>query len=453
MPICSVRPGAGITGTWGADGQILFASIEGDGIFRVSTAGGEPVLERERQPDVQRVVWPSFLPDGKRYLYLVRKPDRTYRIMLAEAGGPPREVRTSDSFAQYVAPGYLVFAREGALLAQRFDATSGRVEGEPVAIADPVASFATVGWASFAVSAHGVLAYASPGNRASLSWFDRAGRGEALESAASMLWVRFSPDGKSALFNRPDPRTGNLDIWSLDLTRRVESRLTSHPDTESYGLLLPDGSLVYSDPIQSSPQLVRRNPATGETRVLAPLGGFQVAQDLTPDGRTLIYAERPGTSAWDLFQVSLAGGPPEPILATPFTETDLRLSPYGRFATFVSDESGRREVYVSPFPNLAQKTRVTQEGGHSPHWSLDGRELFYITDDRRVVAVPVRTGASIELGTPKTLFAIPGKYRWAGFDVAPDGRFLAIVPESLASEQPLTVVVNWMAGLGAPQSR
>jgi hypothetical protein len=96
---------------------------------------------------------------------------------------------------------------------------------------------------------------------------------------------------------------------------------------------------------------------------------------------------------------------------------------------------------------------VTQEGAWAPRWSRDGRELFYVTDDRRVVAVPIRTGASIELGAPKTLFTMPGKYRWAGYDVAPDGRFLAIVPDALASEQPLTVVVNWMAGLGAPLPR
>jgi eukaryotic-like serine/threonine-protein kinase len=454
VPICNVRSGSGITGTWGADGQILFASIEGNAIFRVSTAGGEPVAERQRQPEagIQRVVWPSFLPDGKRYLYLIRRPDRTYRIMFAEMGGTAREVRPSDSFAQYVAPGYLVFAREGALLAQRFDATTGRVEGEPVAIAEPVMSFTTVGWASFAVSAHGVLAYASPGNRARLHWFDRTGHDEALESTASMLWVRFSPDGRRALFNREDPRTGNLDIWSLDLARGVESRVTSDPDTETYGLLLPDGSLVYSEPRGASPQLFRRNLGTGETREVVPEGSFQIAQDVTPDARTLVFAERLGYGAWDLFQVALAGGPAQPLLATPFDEIDLRLSPDGRFAAFVSNEPGRGEVYVAPFPKLGERTRVTQEGASGPRWSRDGRELFYVTADRRLVAVPVRTGASIELGTPHTLFALPSKYRWASYDVAPDGRFLAIVPEALASEQPLTVVVNWMADLRTPPS-
>ena len=303
-----MRAGPGITGTWGADGQILFASIDGRGIFRVSVAGGEPVLERERQPEagIQRVVWPSFLPDGRRYLYLIRRPDRTYHIMLGEPGAASREVRASDSFAQYVAPGYLVFARDGTLLAQRFDAAAGRVTGEPSAIAQPVASFATVGWAAFAVSPHGVLAFASPGNRARLHWFDRAGGDEALESTASMLWVRFSPDGRRALFNREDPRTGNLDIWSLDLARGVESRVTADPDTEIAGLLLPDGTLVYSDPRGASPQIFRRDLGTGETRELTPEGSFQMAQDLSPDGRTLVFAERVDYGAWDLFTIGPA---------------------------------------------------------------------------------------------------------------------------------------------------
>ena len=166
-----------------------------------------------------------------------------------------------------------------------------------------------------------------------------------------------------------------------------------------------------------------------------------------------MFAERVSYGAWDLFTIPTAGGPVTPLLTTPFDEIDLRLSPDGRFAAFVSNEPGRAEVYVAPFPNLGQRTRVTQDGARTPRWSRDGRELFYLTADRRLVAVPVRPGASLELGAPRTLFALQGKYAWATYDVAPDGRFLAIVPEALASEQPLTVVVNWMAGMGETTSR
>ena len=241
-----------------------------------------------------------FLPDGKRYLYLQRSPDRAYNIMLGEAGREPRAVRTTESLAQYLAPGYLVFARDGTLLAQRFDADSARVSGDPIALAEPVAEFASPGWAAFAVSATGAIAYQSPGGRARLSWFDRAGHRQPLDNIASPLSVRVSPDGSRALFNRNDPRTGDLDIWALEIARGGETRITSDVGTETAGLLMPDGSLVYSQARGRSPRLQRRDLATGETRALLPDGSFQEVQDYTPDGTTSFTASAtrpPGTSS------------------------------------------------------------------------------------------------------------------------------------------------------------
>jgi len=448
VTICSVRPGAGITGTWGSDGQILFASIEGEAIFRVPAAGGdpEPLIPRDLEAGVQRVVWPSFLPDGRRFLYLVRRTDRTYRIFLAGPDGRGREVRSSNSFAHYVDPGYLLFAVDGTLLAQRFSAETGQVSGDPIAITESVACFSSTGFAAFAVSRSGVLAYASGGDRARLAWFDGSGHRESLDATASMLWVRITPDGTRALFNRPDPRTGNLDIWALDLTRGVESRVTTDPGTETWGLVLPDGSLVYSDTPGPSPQLFRRDPGAAEPRALVPAGSFQQVQDVTPDAKTIVYAERIGYGAWDLFSVPAEGGTPTPLLTTPFDEGDLRLSPDGRLAAFVSTETGRPEVFVSPFPRLDERVRVSQGGAYSPRWSHGGSELFYVSGDRRLMSVDIGRGTPPVIGSPRALFRLEGKYRWASFDVARDGRFLAIVPEVLASEMPLTVVVDALPG-------
>lgn len=261
--------------------------------------------------------------------------------------------------------------------------------------------------------------------------------------------MRLSEDGRSALFNRPDPRTGNLDIWAIDLARGVETRLTSDPDTESFGHLLRDGSLVYSEPREGSPQLFRRGAAGGEPRELLSTGSFKVVQDVTKDARTLVFAERIGYGAWDLLTVPVEGGQPQPLLQTPFDELNLRLSPDGRLAAFVSNETGRFEVYVAPFPRLAERVRVTQQGASSPRWSASGRELYSLTADRRLVAIPVRKAAAPELGEPRTLFRLEGRYGWADFDVAPDGRFLAIVPESLTSERPLRVVMGAFAEGGS----
>ncbi len=138
----------------------------------------------------------------------------------------------------------------------------------------------------------------------------------------------------------------------------------------------------------------------------------------------------------------MAGGAARPLLQTPFDESGLRLSPDGRFAAFVSDEPGRNEVYVAPFPRLGERVRVTQDGAYAPRWSRDGKELFYLTPDRKLVAVSVSASSPPALGPPRTLFTLQGPYRWPSYDVAPDGRFLAIVPESLATEQPLTVLVG-----------
>jgi Protein kinase domain/WD40-like Beta Propeller Repeat len=269
VTVCNVRPGAGITGTWGADGQILFASIEGEGIFGVKSEGGEPRKLLDPAPGTLRVSWPSFLPDGRRFLYLQRSSERDYR----------------------------------------------------------------------------------------------------------------------------------------------------------------------------SPRLKRRDLATGETRSLLPEGAFQIARDYTPDGTTLVYGER-DQGSWDLFTVPAGGGQGQPLLRTPFDEFDLRLSPDGRYAAFVSNETGRPEVYVAPFPRLAERVRATQKGARAPHWSHDGRELTFITADLRLVSLPVRTTPSLELGAERALFALEGRFGWAAYDVARDGRFLAIVTEALSGEVPITVVLD-----------
>jgi eukaryotic-like serine/threonine-protein kinase len=442
--VCTVRPSAGMTGTWGADGEMLFASIEGDGIFAVKSEGGEPRQLIAPAPGA-RVSWPSFLPDGKRYLYLLRSPARVYTVMLGEPGGRSRELRSTESVAQYLAPGYLVFARDGTLLAQRFDADTARVSGDPIALAESVAEFASPGWAAFAVSTASAIAYQSPGDRARLAWFDRAGHREPLESSASPLWIRISDDGSHALFNRSDARTGNLDVWALDLVRGGENRITSDPDTEAYALQLGDGSLVYSEPSGRSPRLQRRNLATGETHPLVPEGGFQVVQDRTPDGKTIVYCER-GEGSWDLFTVAATGGEGQALLRTSFDESDLRLSPDGRYAAFTSNETGRSEVYLAPFPRLAERVRVTQKGARAPRWSRDGRELYFIGADRRLVSLPVQTHtASLQVGAERALFALEDRYGWADYDVASSGRFLAIVPEAVSGEQPITVVLDPLA--------
>jgi Tol biopolymer transport system component len=460
LPLCDVRPGVGFHGTWGRDGRILFASAEGEAIYSVSTAGGSPVVAVKADPSRgdARINWPTFLPDGQRFHYLARLRDGGGQLMLGQAGKPPRPVLPVVSSVQYVDPGYLVFAREGTLLGQRFDLASGRVVGEPFSIAEPVRYFLSSAWAAFTASPNGVLAYESSSDRSRLAWIDRSGRElGSVGVPASNNRVRISPDGRMVLFDRGQPGVGSLDLWTAELGRGTETRLTSDPQTEVAGAWAPDDSaVVFSAARGGPPHLFRKDLATGVEEELLPAGPLQFVQDVSPDGKTVVFQQRTGRGDIDVLALPLSGErTPWPVLQSPFDEWDACLSPDGRLLAFVSNESGRPEVYLTPFPAAGVRTRVSTGGlraspsrpgaMRSVAWSRDGRELFYVSADRELVAVLVRTTGALEMGTPVTLFALKGP-AWNSFDVSADGkRFLAVVPEVVANEQPLTVVLNWTA--------
>jgi Periplasmic component of the Tol biopolymer transport system len=438
-----------LSGTWGRGGDILFAGVTRQAIYRVSAAGGAPAEAIRLDPSrgEVRVAWPWFLPDGERFLYLLRRPDGHIDLMLAEPDKQPSPIMAMRSTVQYVDPGYLVFAREGALLAQRFDPGSGRVTGEPFSIAEHVRYFASTGSASFAVSRSGTLAYQSQDDVSRLTWFDRTGRElTTVGPPGNYLSVSIAPDGRRALFDRARPGIGTYDIWSFDLERGTETPVTSEPDTEVYAIWLPgESSVAYSaSRAAHAPQLFRKNLATGKEQELLPGGGFQIAQDVSPDGRVLVYGEASGQGWFDLWALPLSGnGKPAPLLQAPFSKDDVRFSPDGRYLAMITSESGQPEVYVTAYPGPAERIRVSTGRAQSLRWSRDGRELLYVSGDRHMMSVPVKTSPSLELGAPTALFAMSGT-DWKGFDVSPDGkRFLAIVPKTVADELPLTVVVNW----------
>jgi Tol biopolymer transport system component len=211
---------------------------------------------------------------------------------------------------------------------------------------------------------------------------------------------------------------------------------------------LPGGSIVYSSIRGSPPQLVRRDLATGREEDLLPGGKMQGAHDVSPDGKTLLYGER--TDFFHVWTLPLSGGrKPVPFLQAPFEKVEARFSPDGRYISMITDESGRPEAYVTAYPGPGERIRVSTGGARSPRWSRDGRELYYLSGDRRLMSVAVRTAPSLELGRPQPLFELEGKWSWSTFEVSPDGkRFLAIVPEVVADELPVSVVVNWAAEAG-----
>jgi Tol biopolymer transport system component len=366
------------------------------------------------------------------------------------------------SRVQYADPGYLVFAREGALLGLRFDPRSGRTAGEPFSIAGHVRYFLTTRSAAFALSRSGTLAYQSQEDVKRLVWFDRTGRRLAtVGPPGRYLNVRISPDGRRAIFDRARESTGTLDVWSIDLERGTETPITSEPNSEFSAVLLPgEKSIAYSASRGRGPRLLRRDLATGRDEELVPESQFFcLAQDVSPDGKSLVYTRLGGGGVFNVWMLPLSGGgQSSPLLESAFNKREVRFSPDGRFLAMISNESGRPEVYVTSFPGPGERVRVSTGGARHLRWSRDGRELSYISSDWRLISVPVRTSPTLELGAATPLFSLReggaetdalDRGISSGFDVSSDGkRFLVVLPEVVGDALPLTVIANWAAGAG-----
>jgi len=451
VTICDVREGIGFYGTWGSRGQILFSSIEGEAIYTVPANSGTPAIVMKPDPAraESRLNWPSFLPDGRRFLYLSRRQDASGHLMVGDPGKPSRDVRPLQSGAQFVDPGYLVFASEGTLVGQRFDAARADVLGEPFSIADPLSYFFSTTVARFSAGRNGAVAYQFHGNEQRLLWFDRSGRDVGtLGEPGEYQRPRVSPDGRRVAFDRL--LNGAFDVWAADLDRSVETRLTFGVSSEGAGPWTADGRALFFEADRGAPpEIFRKNLVTGaEEKVVTSNRTFQEPEDLSPDGRTLLYLERApgGSKIWMwLLDGSRA---PSPVVDAPFEAIGSRFSPDGRSFSYSSSESGRAEVYVSPFPPTGEKIRVSTSGVRtSARWSRRGGEFFYVSSAGQLMAVPVQTSPSLRVGAPVSLFQMPVKRFWMGFDVAPDGRFIAIVPQARAGEHPVAVVTNWTADM------
>ncbi|HEU5249093.1 MAG TPA: hypothetical protein VFW15_03835, partial [Thermoanaerobaculia bacterium] len=453
VPICDVPLVGAIWGTWGRGGNIIFAGAHGQAIYRVSAAGGAPAeaIRLDAARGETRILWPFFLPDGERFLYSIRHRDGRGDLMLAEPGKKPRLLMPMQSLVQYSDPGYLLFAREGALLAQRFDPEAGRTSGPPFSVAEHVRYFLSTGCVSFAASQSGTVVYQSQEDVRHLKWFDRTGRElGTVGPPGKYNRISMSPDGRRLFFDRAREGIWTFDIWSVDLERGMETPVTTGPETESMPLWLPGGRLVYSSVRGNPPQLIGRDLATGKEDELVPGGSFQQPQTVSPDGQFLLYTMRGERGFFDIWKYPLSGaGKPVAFLESPFDKSSVRFSPDGRFLAMITGESGRPEVYVTAFPGPSERIRVSTGGAGLLRWSRDGRELFYVSPDRQLMSVPIRTKPSLELGTPTPLFTLEGRGSWPDFEVAPDGRrVLAIVPEVVADELPLSVVVNWTPEAG-----
>ncbi len=456
-------------GAWSRDGMILFVPDTGTGISRVSADGGtvvpETALDRHAQDGSHR--WPFFLPDGRHYLFMVRgaasgKPG----IYAGTLGSKKRQfVAEAASAMAYSPPGYLLFIRQKALVAVRFDAGSLQTEGSPfpiVADMEALGDTQPTGYARFSVSANGVLAVRSGVSSVSqFAWFDRQGKKLSVTgSAGEQDELALSPDQKYVVFERSDPALGTNDLWRLDLERGIENRVTYDPGSESTAVWLPDGkTVVYSNGgvVGLQNEIVQTSASgTGGKRVLLRSDEGSLYPDaVSGDGKFLLYELQTQKGSIDLMLLPLpGGGKPAPFLATPFDEAHAQFSPDGRFVSYTSSESGREEIYVRPFPAGDEKWQVSASGGDQATWKGDGTELYYLSSQQEIMAVPVeRKSSALSFGAPTALFgvrvpAVGVTLSRTGFQASLDGkRFLVNQVTGGTDRSPITVALNWTADL------
>ena len=432
--------------TWNADGTILFSLLQGP-VQRISAAGGVAAVAVTSGIDSNHLShsFPWFLPDGKRFLYYVRSanPELDGIYLRHLESGEERLLLHASSNVQYVSSGHLLYVREGVLLAHPFDAVTGALTGDPITVADGIDSFAESGIAAFSASDTGALVYrtadTAPASR--LVWFDRQGNrlGEVGEPAAYRN-PRLSPDRKKLAVEMVDG-TGNRDIWILDLARGVPIRFTFGPGRDASPVWSSDGQrIVWQGANQT---LIKSSDGNGREEVLHTEPW--IPDDWLPDGSGFLLHP---------------GAPRQVLLMDPSTKshrkilegrgitTHARLSPDGKWVAFANADSGRFEVVIQDFPYGNGRWQVSTTGGLQPKWRSDGQELYLVTLDGRLMAVPVKTGSLIELGKPQLLFRtqteIVTGFTWHQYDVSPDGqRFLVNTEEAVVA--PVTVVFDWPA--------
>jgi hypothetical protein len=409
-----------------------------------------------------------FLPDGRHFLYVViRASPQQNGVYLGSLDGKENRRVLPDESSAVFAAGHLLFIRENTLMTQSFDAAGGQSLGEVFPFAEGVSLTSNGNYAPVTVSETGVLLYASGGLIANqMAWYDRAGKLLALVGAPGpVLDPALSPDERSVVFRRASgPGT---DLWLRDLTRGTEQRFTNDASYNMAPCWSAKGDrIVFGSTRGGGIVNLYEKAATGTAseKLLLATGRTKVSTQWSRDGRFIVYAETDPKTKYDIWVLPMEGGAertPISFRHSDFNELHGQLSPDGHWMAYTSDESGQREVYVRPFPAAEGQWKISIAGGEQPRWRGDGKELFFVGADGRMVAVPVKavapsvrgTKPSFEPGAPQPLFnahlARSITNTLFEYDVTPDGKRLLLdtVVGGPAAAPLLTAVMNWDAGL------
>jgi len=453
VALCDAASGRG--GTWNRDGVIVFAPTLSSELYRISAGGGRPerVTSFDGKPIRHR--WPWFLPDGKRFLYVAGE-----NLTAGSLDGKLRKQIVSNvSNAVFVPPDRIVFSRNTVLMSQRFDPDALAVSGEPVPL--PFGNVANMNSKQLSIvsaSENGTLAFLpAPEGATRLVWVDAKGHEDGqIGEAGSYDDAALSPDGKRVAVVRGAP--DGSDIWLADVSNGSFSRFTFHPGLYGFPCWSRDSKqLAFFRQMGAVGQVCTKSFDGTERTPVVISAAWQIPNDYSPDGTTLLTFVQTPSAAGDLYTLTLGAKPVmTPFVATPFDESGPTFSPDGRWVAYQSNASMRNEVYVRRYPLTPEQWQISNAGGESPMWSPDGKELFYVSGDT-IMRVPIGGGASLNAGAPAPLFPIPGHHaapRLTGSVSRPV--ISGITPDKqhflfrLGTEQGLpsiNVVLNWRKAL------
>jgi serine/threonine protein kinase/Tol biopolymer transport system component len=438
-------------GAWSSTGEIVFAPDSGSALFRVPQAGGSsrPATRLDAPGVTWSHRWPAFLPGGRRFAYVVTEPTR---VFVASLDSPDvTELVRADSGVTWSLD-HLLFMRGGTLFAQGFDSRQFRLTGQPYAVAEQVSYDPIRLRGDYSASDGGVLAYTTGGlSNSQLVWFDRKGtRLGPISAPANYLNLALSPDERRVAAARID-ESGSRDIWLVDVRRDVTSRLTLDPAFDWLPLWSPDGTRVaFTSNREGSFNLYQKaSNGLGPDEAVFISPDAKYFTDWSRNGQFVLFDRLDAKTNFDVWLLPLAGDrKPRPLVASRFSETSARFSPDANWIAYVSDESGRSEVWVQRLDREARRWQISNAGGFQPQWARDSAELFYIAPDRQMMTVRLKLDVTkFEATVPAPVFetAVPdlenARNRYA---VTADGqRFLINTLLLDERDKPITILVNW----------